>query len=167
MPQLEQISSFAGQIFWLFVCFGVIYFFLSKFAVPKLSGVIESREGTISSNVQTAHNSSEEAKTVRAELEFKIANARQKALERTSQSAKASASLYSQGIAESDEELKKYIESTEKEISLKSKEAEKEVSENISGFVEALVLKLAGTKLEDGSVAKKVAAKANLKKIVG
>ena len=39
MPQLD-VSSFPNQIFWLIVTLGVIYFVLSRFALPRIGAVL-------------------------------------------------------------------------------------------------------------------------------
>ena len=53
MPHLE-FQTYAGQIFWLAVCFILLYAVLSAFVLPRISGVIESRGAAIAENLQIA-----------------------------------------------------------------------------------------------------------------
>ncbi|MFV0626274.1 MAG: hypothetical protein ACK5N8_02850 [Alphaproteobacteria bacterium] len=46
MPHLD-VSTFATQIFWAILCFTVLYIFLSTFAVPKTSEILEERKKLI------------------------------------------------------------------------------------------------------------------------
>lgn len=53
MPQLD-FSTFPNQIFWLLVTLVVIYFLLSKIALPRISAVLAERSGTIMNDIAAA-----------------------------------------------------------------------------------------------------------------
>ncbi|MEM5467485.1 F0F1 ATP synthase subunit B' [Celeribacter marinus] len=53
MPQLD-LSTFPNQIFWLLVTLVVIYFVLSKIALPRISSVLAERSGTIMNDIAAA-----------------------------------------------------------------------------------------------------------------
>ncbi len=64
MPQLDP-TWFASQLFWLFVCFTVLYVLLSRLILPPLQNVIASRKGAIESDLNVAQelkSSAEQAK---------------------------------------------------------------------------------------------------------
>ncbi|MFT5795699.1 MAG: F-type H+-transporting ATPase subunit b, partial [Ulvibacter sp.] len=42
MPQFET-EYFASQIFWLLICFAVVYFLSKKLFMPKMSKIIDDR----------------------------------------------------------------------------------------------------------------------------
>ena len=44
MPQLD-FSTFSNQIFWLVVTLVVIYFILSRIALPRIGGALADRAG--------------------------------------------------------------------------------------------------------------------------
>ena len=46
MPQLD-FSTFSNQIFWLVITLVVIYFVLSRIALPRIGGALTDRAGTI------------------------------------------------------------------------------------------------------------------------
>lgn len=61
MPQLD-FSTFPNQIFWLLVTLVVIYFVLSKVALPRISSVLADRSGTIMNDISAAEELKLEAK---------------------------------------------------------------------------------------------------------
>ena len=60
MPQLNT-EYFASQIFWLVISFIILYVVMSKYALPKIANVIETREDIIARNVEDAENFKKES----------------------------------------------------------------------------------------------------------
>ena len=54
MPQLEQISTYAGQIFWLVVVFAVLLGVMLKVALPRVQGILEDRQKRIDDDLARA-----------------------------------------------------------------------------------------------------------------
>lgn len=61
MPQFD-ISSYSSQIFWFIICFAVLYFFMSKIILPRITAILKERKFAIDSDVNSA-------KTVEHKLE--------------------------------------------------------------------------------------------------
>ena len=55
MPQLNP-EFWISQIFWLVLTFGILFFILSKFVLPNISGNLENRKSQILSNIEQAEN---------------------------------------------------------------------------------------------------------------
>ncbi|MDF0598363.1 F0F1 ATP synthase subunit B' [Psychromarinibacter halotolerans] len=53
MPQLD-FSSWPNQIFWLIVTLVVIYFILSRIALPRIASVLAERAGTVTNDIAAA-----------------------------------------------------------------------------------------------------------------
>ncbi|WP_425049519.1 F0F1 ATP synthase subunit B' [Psychromarinibacter sp. S121] len=53
MPQLD-FSSWPNQIFWLIVTLVVIYFILSRVALPRIASVLAERAGTVTNDIAAA-----------------------------------------------------------------------------------------------------------------
>ena len=53
MPQLD-FATFPNQIFWLVVTLLVIYFVLSRIALPRIAGVLTDRQGAIQGDLDKA-----------------------------------------------------------------------------------------------------------------
>ncbi|NBB96935.1 MAG: F0F1 ATP synthase subunit B', partial [Alphaproteobacteria bacterium] len=46
MPQLD-VTTFSNQIFWLVVAMVVLYFIMSRVALPRVASVLADRRGAI------------------------------------------------------------------------------------------------------------------------
>jgi F-type H+-transporting ATPase subunit b len=78
LPQLD-IQTYPSQIFWLIVTFIVLYFLVSKIAVPRISEVLGEREERIADDLDKAETLKKEAEQVRSKYEKALAEARDKA----------------------------------------------------------------------------------------
>ena len=76
MPQLD-ITTWSNQIFWLLVALVVIYFVLSRVALPKIGAVLAERSSTITNNLAAAEEL--KAKAVEAEKAYNEALAKARA----------------------------------------------------------------------------------------
>ena len=78
MPQFDP-ANFAPQLFWLVVSFAVLFYAMWRYALPRLSGILEARQERIDSDLEKATATKEEADAVLAEYEKALAEARNKA----------------------------------------------------------------------------------------
>ena len=78
MPQFDT-TAFAPQLFWLAVTFGVLFFVMWRFALPRLSNIMEARQQRIDADLDKAASVKGEADQVLAEYEQAQAEARDKA----------------------------------------------------------------------------------------
>ena len=117
MPQLD-FSTFGNQIFWLVVTLVVIYLILSRVALPRIAGVLAERSGTISNDLAAAEEL--KAKAVAAEEAYNkaLADARAEA-----------AKIVATTKADMKPELDAAIAKADAEISQKTAESEKVISE--------------------------------------
>lgn len=79
MPQLEQIHTFIGQIFWLVVTFGLLYIVLWKAALPRVSTILQERQERIDEDLRKAEEFKQEADEAIAAYEKLVADARSQA----------------------------------------------------------------------------------------
>jgi F-type H+-transporting ATPase subunit b len=79
LPQLDQ-TTFASQLFWLLVSFVVLYVVISRFAAPKIGGVIEGRANRIRSDVNAAGEAQRAGEAAIQNYERALAEARGRAL---------------------------------------------------------------------------------------
>jgi len=55
MPQIAQIvDTYASQIFWLLIVFGLIYFGIGRSMLPKIESTVEARDARIASDLAAA-----------------------------------------------------------------------------------------------------------------
>ena len=75
MPQLD-FSTFMPQIFWLFVSLSILYLILSKYALPRVSDVIEERKDIIAHDIDEAKKFSLDSKKAIEDLTLKMSKAK-------------------------------------------------------------------------------------------
>lgn len=91
MPQIEQIAAtYASQIFWLLIVFGLIYFGIGRGMVPRIQGTVEKRDAQIAEDLAAATRAGQEADATEEAWRTRMAEARQAALAETN-AAKAKA----------------------------------------------------------------------------
>ena len=81
MPQLDQIDTFASQIFWLVVTFIPLYLLLWRVVLPRISATLGNRQQRIENDILRAEELSHEAQEVMEAYEAELAEARAKAQE--------------------------------------------------------------------------------------
>ena len=126
MPQLD-FSTFPNQIFWLLVTLVVIYFVLSRVALPRIGSVLAERKGTITNDLAAAE-----------ELKQKAVGA-EKAYNDALVAARAEAGkIVAAAKADIQKDLDKALAKADAEISAKSAESEKRIGEIRAGAEEAV-----------------------------
>ncbi|MBC6436726.1 MAG: F0F1 ATP synthase subunit B' [Rhodobacteraceae bacterium] len=80
MPQLD-VATFPHQIFWLVVALVVIFLFLNRVALPRISAVLAERAGTITNDIAAAEDLKRQAAAAEAAYDKALADARAEAQE--------------------------------------------------------------------------------------
>lgn len=98
MPQISQIAAtYASQIFWLLITFGLLYFGIGKLMVPRVQGVMDLRESKVADDLATAERARAEATGTEAAWQADMDAARAAAqAEVTAAKARAAASTEAQ-----------------------------------------------------------------------
>lgn len=117
MPQLD-LTTFSNQIFWLVVTMVVLYFIMSRVALPRIAAVLADRRGTITSDIAAAEDFKLKAQEAEAAYNQALADARTEA-NRIVEAAK------SEMQAELDVQLAK----ANAEIAARSAESERHIAE--------------------------------------
>src|SRR5262245_18500350 len=78
LPQLNA-NDFAPQLIWLAISFALLFFLLSKVALPRVGGVIEAREERIQRDLSEAERFKRETEKALADHESSLASAHARA----------------------------------------------------------------------------------------
>lgn len=80
MPQLDFGNPLLiAQIVWLLIIFGVLYYVLKNFTLPRVGEVIEAREARIAADLDAARDAQAQADAAIAEVRASTAQARAEA----------------------------------------------------------------------------------------
>ncbi len=144
MPQLEQISTYLSQVFWLVLTFGILYIILWKSALPRIANVMEERQERIEGNLQKAETVKQEAEAVLAAYEAAVAKTRDEA----QSILRASAVEFAELAAKRQEELSARLAKDGAAAAGRIDDARREALGNIQGVAGELAL-AAARKLVD------------------
>ncbi|TNE69853.1 F0F1 ATP synthase subunit B' [Celeribacter ethanolicus] len=126
MPQLD-FATFPNQIFWLLVTLVVIYFVLSKIALPRISAVLAERSGTIMNDIAAAEELKLKAKEAEAAYDAALAEAKAQAQQIAGETRAAIQADLDAATAKADAE-----------ISAKAAESAKAIDEIRAGAVDSV-----------------------------
>jgi F-type H+-transporting ATPase subunit b len=156
MPQLAfghplQGRYLVSNIFWLLVIFGVLYFVMSKYALPQVGEVLEARAARIAADLEAAQAAKAEADAAMTAHREATAKARAEAQARI---AEALQGAQQQAQARSDElaaRLAKQIEEADARIAAARDAAMGAIRQEATDTTAALVARL-GVQADQGVV---------------
>lgn len=128
MPQLN-FEHWGNQIFWLLITLVVIYFVLSRVALPRIAAVLAERQGTITNDLAKAEELKRQAGEAEEAYDKALADARSEAQ-----------NIIAEAKAEMAAELKSATDKADAEIAAKAAESEKAIEEIRASAMENVVI---------------------------
>ena len=157
MPQLD-FSTFPNQIFWLVVMLVVVYYVLSRIALPRIASVLAERQGTITNDIAAAEDLKQKAADAEAAYEKALADARVEA-----------SRIAAEAKVEFKAEVEVAIQKADSEIKARTAESEGRIVEIRDGAAEAVrevardtaiaVVSALGVEIDGNTIAAAVAAR--------
>ena len=151
-------STFASQILWLAITFGLFYVLMSKVVLPRIGGILEARSEKIARDLEEANRLKADSEAAGAAYEKSLAEARQKAQAIASQTRSALNAALDAKRHEADSGLAAKIAAAETTIAGIKAKALTEVDGIAVETAEALVSALTGETVGRDDVAAAVAA---------
>lgn len=143
LPQLDA-TTYSEQVAWLFLTFFVFYFVVSRFALPKISAVLETREEMIANDIDMADIKKREAEDVKAAFEATLEQARSKAHANALQVKETSAAEFAKVKADLDAKLGAEAAKAEENIAKAVSSAMAELDQVVVDVTSELVKKVSG-----------------------
>ena len=151
-------STFASQILWLAITFGLFYVLVSKVVLPRIGGILEARSEKIARDLAEANRLKTESEAAGAAYEASLAEARRNAQAIASDTRSALNASIDAKRHEADAALSTKIAAAEATIAGIKAEALAEVDGIAVETAEALVSTLTGEAVGRDDVAAAVAA---------
>ena len=126
MPQLD-FSTFPNQIFWLLVTLVVIYFVLTRVALPRIGSVLAERKGTITNDLTAAEELKQKAVDAEKAYQDALTKARAEA-----------AKIVAEAKADIQKSVDVEIAKADAQIAVKAAESEKSIMEIRAGAADAV-----------------------------
>jgi F-type H+-transporting ATPase subunit b len=151
-------STFASQILWLAITFGLFYVLMSKVVLPRIGGILEARHDKIAKDLEEANRLKGDSEAAGAAYEKSLAEARQKAQAIASETRSALNASLDAKRHEAEAGLSAKIAAAETTIAGIKAKALAEVDGIATETAETLVSTLTGESISRADVAAAVAA---------
>jgi F-type H+-transporting ATPase subunit b len=160
MPQLD-VATYASQIFWLIVAFSVLYYLLTRKALPRVVEVLEARQDRIAADLDEAQRMRAEAQQVLEQHERAMDEARSHAQAILHRTQVALEDQAAKRHAELEERLQRQLGEAENRIAAAKQAALAELEDVAVTTAQAATERVAGVKV------KKNAAQAVVRQLQG
>ncbi|MDK9695609.1 MAG: F0F1 ATP synthase subunit B [Siculibacillus sp.] len=151
-------STFASQILWLAITFGLFYVLMSKVVLPRIGGILEARHDKIAKDLEEANRLKADSEAAGAAYEKSLAEARKKAQAIASETRSVLNAALDAKRHEAESSLSTKIAAAETAIAGIKAKALAEVDGIAIETAETLVSTLAGESVGRDEVAAAVAA---------
>ena len=159
MPQISQIAAtYASQIFWLLLTFGITFIVVGYGMYPKIQGTADARDKKISDDLEAARAANAAADGAEEAYRVKI-NEDRAAAQALVAEAKAKAAKDSEKkLAKVDAEVAAKLAAAEAELTEQRSAAMAEVEAAATEAAQDIVKQLSGAKVTKAAAAKQVKA---------
>ena len=154
MPQIAQISAtYASQIFWLLITFGLLYFVVGRGMVPKIQATVDAREGRIAGDLAAAEAARAEADRVEAAWRSEMDAARVAAMAETNAAKARATHAFEAQVKAADADLAERLGHHDLAIANAKAEAMANLQSVAAEAARDLVAKLSGVQVGEDAAA--------------
>jgi F-type H+-transporting ATPase subunit b len=145
-------DTFAAQILWLALAFGLLYYLMSKLALPRIGAILHERATRLGGDLEEAHRMKAEAEAAGAAYETALreANDRSKGIAQAARDAAAAEADVKRKALEAD--LAQKIAASEATIRTRTASAMANVREIAGDTASAIVERLTGQAPDRGQL---------------
>ena len=140
-------TTFGSQLIWLALTFGIFYYVMSKFALPRLANILETRRDRIANDMEEAERLKAKTDESVAAYEKALSEARSKSQSIATKAREEAQAELDAEKAETDKVLQAKIAEAEASISTMKSDALKEVDSIAADLTVSLVAKIIGDKI--------------------
>ncbi|ODP36925.1 ATPase [Sphingomonas turrisvirgatae] len=145
MPQISQIAAtWASQLFWLLLTFGIVYFFIGRGMATKVQATVDQRDQSVADDLAAAEaarvaaDAAEETwrgheNAAREAAQKKLAEARSTAAQATEQQLSAAGGEMDAKVSEAEARITAASQAAQGEIEAVAAEAAQDIVARISG----------------------------------
>ena len=154
MPQIAQISAtYASQIFWLLITFGLLYFVVGRGMVPRIQATVDAREARIAGDLAAAEAARAEADRVEAAWRAEMDAARVAAMAETNAAKARATHAFEAQVKAADADLAERLGHHDLAIANAKVEAMANLQSVAAEAARDLVAKLSGVQVGEDAAA--------------
>ncbi|MDF2115795.1 F0F1 ATP synthase subunit B [Roseiarcaceae bacterium H3SJ34-1] len=151
-------TTFTSSLFWLVIVFGALYLLMSRVALPRVAGILETRRGRIAGDLDSAAAMQKQADDAAAAYEKALSDAKAQA-QTTAQQTRDRLAAQSEAERKSLEAgLNAKLAAAEAQIAATKAQAMSSVGGMATDTAAEIIKHITGVSAEQGEVAKAVAA---------
>jgi F-type H+-transporting ATPase subunit b len=159
MPQLDY-HNFAPQLVWLAIAFVALYLVMSRLAVPAISDTLDMRQAKIQGDLDAAEKANEEARSLIAAYQRRLADTREEARKLMRERGEADNTAAAARLQALHDKLAAQITEAERRIAAQRDEVMEGLEQMAKDIGQDVYAKLAGQPADQRALAAKVAAAA-------
>lgn len=145
LPQMDQ-STYASQLVWMGISFVLLYLLVSTFIVPRVGGVLRTRENAINDAIATAEELKAKATGTKGNFEAAGQEARTTAAASISKAVADAAKESADAMAKLNAELDAKAQTSRERIQKAVAKANMEVDDAAQALAETMAEKLLSNK---------------------
>jgi F-type H+-transporting ATPase subunit b len=148
MPQIAQLAeTYASQIFWLLIVFGLIYFGIGRAMLPKIEATVDARAAKVAGDLAAADAARQAADATEEAWRTQMAAARAEAQAATAE-AKARGALSAEAkVKAADAAAAARLAEAEARIAASTREALASIEDAAAEAAQEMVAKLSGARV--------------------
>jgi F-type H+-transporting ATPase subunit b len=157
LPQMDT-GTYASQLFWLFLCFTVLYLVMSKVSLPRVSETIEGRKNQKDGDLKQAATWNGEAEKIKTAYEQSLAKAQQTAAMSAASAEREMSGKASEEQAKFAENARKRLTTAEQNIAKAKADALNSLADIAADIAASMVEKVADVQVTKADAKKAVVA---------
>jgi F-type H+-transporting ATPase subunit b len=159
MPQIAQIiETYASQVFWLLIVFGLIYFGIGRGMLPKIEATVDARDRKIADDLAAAETARAEADNTEAAWRAQMNDAKTDAQVAMAKAKSDASEASAARVAAADAKIGETLAAAEAKLAIAKSEAMASVETIASEAAQDIVAKLSGSKITPAAATKAVKA---------
>ncbi len=155
LPQMDT-STFASQLFWLFVCFTALYLLMSRFSLPRVAETLEKRLAQKEDTLKQAGQWNDEAAKTKTEYEKSLVKAQKTAAAAAAAAERSMSGKISEEQARFADNSRKRLAAAEQNIAKAKAEALHSLSDIAADIAAEMVQKIADVQINKADAKKAV-----------
>lgn len=122
----------SGLLFWMVVCFGVVFFILAKYAFPVIINAVDKRKKYIDSSLEAARQANEQLQQAKTEVESLLAEARKQQTAILKEAAATRDQIIAGARNRAREEARKALDETRQQIAAEKESAINDIRRQVA-----------------------------------
>ena len=131
---MELISPDFGYIFWMTLAFGIVFFFIAKFAFPVINKMLKQREEKIAEALEKAERTHKEMEQLQANNEKLLQKAREEREQMLNEARQSSEKIIEDAKTKAAAETQRLVESAKETIENERKAAMTDIKNEIANI---------------------------------